>query len=210
MDGTDAPVAYLFPELCEQVRKAGANALSDPERHALIAKYLRWFRKLARAQAKRLASQGRPAEVEDVEGEAFLAASEAAQFYRPEIGVQFGTFATAWIARHFARTYDARLAVPAVGLEFPDRQVAREDGPEEAADPEPDEEGRRLLNNLPEPTRTIVRLSVFARLSPGRIADQLGMSLKDVRLELRNAAAKLGRAVAVGEAMDCMSRASGN
>jgi DNA-directed RNA polymerase specialized sigma24 family protein len=42
----------------------------------------------------------------------------------------------------------------------------------------------------------VVRLSVFDRLTPGRIAVQLDMPLKDVRLHLRNASHKLGKAAA--------------
>jgi RNA polymerase sigma factor (sigma-70 family) len=207
MDGTDAPVTDLF---CQQVQESGPNALSAPERQALVTGYLAWFRKLARQHTDKLRRRGWQLDVEDVEGEAFLAASEASMYYRAELGVKFGTFATAWIGKHFTRLYDVRLTVPTVGLEFPDRQEARGESEDIPADPEPDAEQRRFLGNLPEPTRSIVRLSVFSRLSPDQIAEQLGMPVKDVKLEQRNAAAKLGRAVGVGEAVDGMIRASGN
>jgi RNA polymerase sigma factor (sigma-70 family) len=170
----------------------------------MILSVTKWCRKLARDHCSEVGRMGRRFEVEDLESEAFLAATEAAQYWHESRGVQFITFASAWIRTHLIAVTDPRLTPQGAGIEFPERIESREDGPEEIEDAKPCEVSRRLLGNLPEPTRTIVQLSVFSRLSPGRIAMQLGIPLKDIRLHLRNAGDRLKKASAAGDGVDQM------
>lgn len=201
----------LFPELLEQVREAGPNSLSETERQRLVIGVVAWCRRLARDFAAELPRRGgRRAEVEDLEAEAFVAAAEAAAYFDPRRGVQFTTFVKPWVQTHLIAITDPRYKVEAGGMEFPERVAAREDGPTEIEADEPDADARRMLAGLPEPTRSIVRLAVFDRLTPGRIAVQLDMPLKDVRLHLRNATDKLGRGARNDDAVGLMLALSGN
>jgi RNA polymerase sigma factor (sigma-70 family) len=184
----------LFPEVLA-AKEAGPNALTEPERQALVIKVIPWCRKLARDHADELSRKGRRVEVEEVESEAFLAATDAAQYYDPRrVAAEFITFVRPWVQNHLTAVTDPRYQVQAVAIEFPERIADRDDWPAEAEPDGPDADQETQLRNLPEPTRTIVRLSVFDRLPPGRIAAQLGIALKDVRLHLRNAVGRLNRA----------------
>jgi RNA polymerase sigma factor (sigma-70 family) len=200
----------LFPELVEQAKDAGPNSLSGAERHKLVESVIGWCRKLARdfAAARRLA--GQRLEVDDIESEAFVAAAEAACYFDPRRGIQFTTYVRAWVDRHLIAVADPRYRIEAAAMEFPERVASRDDGPEEIDPPGPDADARRILGSLAEPARTIVRLSVFDRLSPGRIAAQLGMPLKDVRLHLRNSAAKLNHGSSNDAGFAAMMAAAGN
>jgi DNA-directed RNA polymerase specialized sigma24 family protein len=200
----------LFPELVEQIKEAGPNGLSEPERQALVLGVLSWCRRLARDFAGELRRKGRAVEVDDMEGEAFLAAAEAAQYYDPRRGVAFTTFVRPWVQTHLIAVTDPRYTVAAAAMEFPERVTSREDGPEEIERPGPDADARRVLGNLAEPARSVVRLSVFDGLTPGRIAVRLDMPLKDVRLHLRNAAARLGKVRETDDAVADMIAAAGN
>jgi DNA-directed RNA polymerase specialized sigma24 family protein len=217
-------MSCLFPDQVAEVRKAGPNALSEPERHKLVEKVIPWCRRLARdhATAIRLAT-GRRLEIDDLEGEAFVAAAEAAIYYDPRRGVGFTTYVRPWVQTHLTQKTDPRYTVQAAGMEFPERVADRDDGPAEVEADTPDADEARLLGNLQEPARTIVRLCVFEGLSPAQVAIQAaGMPYydhgvrrvieadKDVKLIMRNAAAKLARGVATGDAVDAMIGASGN
>jgi RNA polymerase sigma factor (sigma-70 family) len=202
--------ADLFPELAEKIKDAGPNSLTEGERQKLVVAVIPWCRKLAREHADHIRRTGRRVETEDLEAEAFVAASEAAQYFDPRRGCQFTTFVKPWVQTHLIAKTDLRYQVEAAGMEYPDRQPDRADGPEEIEPAGPTAAELRILGNLPEPTRTVVRLSVFDRLSPGRIADQLGMALKDVRLHLRNAAGRLGKVADGDNAVGAMLAASGN
>jgi DNA-directed RNA polymerase specialized sigma24 family protein len=218
----------LFPESVEQLRAAGPNALSEPERQGLVVGVIDWCRKLAHQHARKLRSKGRTPDTDNLEGEAFLAATEAAQYFDERRGVRFTTFAGAWVRTHLMSVTDDRLDVAAAPLDEPAWVEMRADGGDPAVLAEEAEEGqflraveawgeseaevpeiwRRLLGNLAGTAREAVRLLVFERLPASRIAQQLGMEVKDVRLVLRNAAARLSKARAAGDAFDRMLTAA--
>jgi hypothetical protein len=115
----DGPL--LFPELVEQVREAGPNTLTEGERQSLVVGVLNWCRKLARDFARDLRTRtGRVVDVEDMEGEAFVAATEAAQYWHASRGVAFTTFVRPWVQTHLIAVTDQRYTVPMAGMEFPD------------------------------------------------------------------------------------------
>lgn len=201
----------LFPELVDQIKEAGPNALTEAERQALVVGVVPWCRKLARQFVAAVRGKsGRKLDVEDMEAEAFLAAAEAARFFDTRRGIAFTTYVRAWVDTHLIAVTDPRYEVAAAAMEFPDRVSARDDGPEEIETPGPDADARRLLGNLNEPARTVVRLVVFDRLTVGRVAVQLDMPLKDVRLHLRNAADRLAKARGTDDAVAAMIAMSGN
>jgi RNA polymerase sigma factor (sigma-70 family) len=199
----------LFPEI-EQARRGGENTLTEPEREGLVLGVLDWCRRLARDHAETLAQCGRRPEADDLIQEAFLAATEAARYYHADRGTRFTTFVKPWVQIHLTAVTDRRLVVPMGAMEHPESVKDRDDGPEAIEPDEPDAGERRLLGNLPEPCRTIVRLSVFDGLGPDRIAAQLGLAVKDVKLMMRNGAARLGRALDSDGDFDGMAAASGN
>jgi RNA polymerase sigma factor (sigma-70 family) len=222
----------MAAELVAQARAAGPNSLTEAERQKLVLSVVDWCRKLANAHYKTLRESVRAAlDVDDLHSEAFVAATEAAEYFDPRRGIQFTTFSAAYIRTHLTGIADPRHALAARSVEsaeeFPDRAGEGEDPAalaeeaEEAAligtcerwnksEEEVRQIWRRLLSNLPEPTREIVRLLVFERQPASRIAMRLGMKAKDVRLHLRNAAKRLTKAEATGAAADVLCAASGN
>lgn len=170
------------------------NALSEPERMALVDSVKRTCAKEARAAAR-----AHPAhEFEDLEQEAWLAVVEASRRWSPDAGTKFNTYATSCIKRHLANVTTSRRGEGVTHIEgwdavaTPDRSgVDEEDAVEELTD-----EQAEALSLLGEPARTVVTLIVVNGLSPDQVAVQLDRSVKDIKLIARNAAKSLPRELA--------------
>lgn len=179
------------------------NALTEPERMALVASCKRTCAKEARA-----AASGNPAhEFEDLEQEALLACVEAARRWSPTLGTKFNTYATACIRRHLANVttkHRGEGVVHIAGWDAvvqPDREC-EDEGPEPLTDAQAEAVAR-----LGEPAATVVRLLVVDKLSPDQVATQLGRPVKDVKLIARNAAKSLPREIARASAPNLFSEA---
>lgn len=176
------------------------NDLTEAERQELAASVFALCRKMAREKAAELRDQGRRVDADELEGDAMLAAVQAAREFDPARGeryetraVKFSTFARGFIATALLASTDER-ALPRVKytdrLERLDRPGG--DGGEEDREPvEPNDGQARLLGLLHEPARTVVRLVVFEGLTPDQAAARTGRKPKDIKLILRNAAADL-------------------
>lgn len=172
------------------------NDMTREERDALILGCQNLCRKLASSAAGTVPG----ADVDDLYGEALLACVEAAATWTPDGDAKFSTFAASYIRK--------RLMGPASDQ----RREAGHARPEDwndVADPDargwggaapisPEDTDR--LAKLDEPARSAVRLVVFRGESPDRAAAQLGMSVKDLKLVLRNSAKTLIRLAAVDAA----------
>jgi RNA polymerase sigma factor (sigma-70 family) len=193
----------------ETARKRGENDLDQTARGRLVTKNIGWLRKLAGQHARQVRAAGDHCEREELESEAFVAAVEAAKFYDPDLGIRFVTYVSPWVRTALIRFTDPRAADKAGPMEFPDSVGDREDGPTEfdPRDTTPFEAG--LLRNLSPVNAQIVRLFAVDGLAPSRIAEQLDMTPKDVRLELANAARKIAEAVRRGESIDAAAAGGG-
>jgi DNA-directed RNA polymerase specialized sigma24 family protein len=135
-------------------------------------------------------------DVANLEGEALLACVEAARFWEPEGAAKFATFAQAYVQKRL-RGMAADQKKEAAAL----RQANWDLIPDELDDDEteitePTEEQEAILGALAEPMRTAVRQIVFEGLTPARVAAQMGVEVKDLKLSIRNAATALRRAKA--------------
>lgn len=181
----------LFPDA---IKRKGPNNLSVSERQTLVAGCEKWCRKLARDHAAEQGRIGRRCDVEELEGEAFLACCESAKYFDVNAGFKFITFSGTWVRTHLMAYSDPRKSVPTVGLENECFITNRDDGETEPITFEPANEAARYLENFAGVTRDVVQLSVCGQLTPDQIAVQLGMKVKDVHLHIRNALARLTRA----------------
>lgn len=185
--------ATMFPDDVI-VAKNRENTLTVAERQELAASVVGLCKTMGRDAADRLELAGRHFEAEEFEAEAMLAAVQAAREWQPDRGTKFSTFAVAFINQHFAGVTDRRYQVSLAEMEFPDhfpQREADEDAGDEPGTREPNADQLRLLNTLPEPTRSVVRLCVFDGFTPDMIAKQLHMAPKDVKLVIRNAGHRL-------------------
>lgn len=171
------------------------NQLTDSQRATLVESCLNLCRKLARKAKPEVPG----ADLEDLEGEAFLACTEAAATFAPSLSAgwecdlsaaaaKFSTFAHPFIVKRLKGLAAAQRqrSLDASGLNW---EIVPESEGEESAKPvEPTPDQLRLLDSLAEPSREAVRLVAFERISPDRAAVQLGLSVKDLKLILRNAA----------------------
>lgn len=167
------------------------NDLTPAVRQGLVEGCLNLCRKLARQSAGYVTVS----DVEDLEGEAFLACTVAATYWRPEGDAKFSTFAQSYIRERLKglASDQQRRAIHTHSADFDlmadERDDGDEDGESTADVPTPADE--ELIIKLPEQSREVVRLAVFDRLPPERIADRLGYEVKDVKLVMRNAAKEL-------------------
>lgn len=203
-------MSHLYPD-CAAGGRPVPNALSPAERQKLVVSVIPWCKKAAREQVQALERIGRAADFEELESEAYVAACQAAEFYREGKGATFLSYARTWIANRFREATDTRRTVQAGHLAcpeiVPEPELAAEDGPDTYT-PTADEE--RMLRVLDEPARTIVRMVVFEGLSPDQVALQMAGQpyyvkvkgrtvkrtvgeVKDVKLIIRNSVEALGK-----------------
>lgn len=172
------------------------NTLSEAERGHLVESCLNLCRKVARQAAARSPGE----DIDDLEGEAMLACVEAAKRWHPpapgQPAAKFSTFAQAYMQKRLkGLVADRRQELAALrGANWDLIADRGEDFADDSATYAPNENERELLSKLTEPAREAVRLVVFEGLPPDRVADQLGMSVKDVKLILRNASKALTKA----------------
>ncbi len=172
------------------------NTLSEAERGQLVESCLNLCRKVARQAAARSPGE----DIDDLEGEAMLACVEAAKRWHPpedgKPGAKFSTFAQAYMQKRLnGLVADRRQELAAMrGANWDLIADRGEDFADDSVAYAPNENERELLSKITEPAREAVRLVVFEGLPPDRVADQLGMSVKDVKLILRNAGKALTKA----------------
>jgi RNA polymerase sigma factor (sigma-70 family) len=168
-----------------------------PAQQALAAGQLRMARELAA-----IAGKGRPELAEDLESDACLSLVEAARAFRGDRGCRFQSFAyraIAWRLRNLERHerpkgYRRRSEAPRV---FSLADCRAEAEAAFASDPpggevEASEEFERLIANLPERFRDVLRLVFVDGLSQVAIAERLGISRETVRRLYVKAAQALG------------------
>lgn len=166
-----------------------ANRLSDAERNALVLSCEGLYKSLAWEAAK---AAGLLHELDDLVMDAALACVEASRAWEPGTSAKFSTYATTRIKRHLIKCVeDAKPGATAVRFanwdHVEDEAPADADG---AVRLTPEEQ--TLLGRIDHADREAVRLVVCEGLTPDRVAEQLGVEVKDVKLRLRNAAKKLG------------------
>lgn len=180
----------LFPDLFADP----VNDLSTEERNALVLRCERLCASLARG-----ALGGVPGlDADDLTQEALLVFTEAAAKWSPRLGVKFSSYVTTGVRRHLDKLVITHRSRGEVSPESWDTVPGREEvGDEEQAAAEGYTATQaEAVARLTEPMRTAVRLVLDERLSPDRIAVQLNLSTKDVKLLLRNAAHQLRRDLA--------------
>ncbi len=181
----------LFPGLFAQP----VNDLTTGERNALVLSCERLCASLARKAVGTVPG----IEVDDLTQEALLVCVEAAAKWSPRLGVKFSSYVTTGITRHMGKLVVGHRSRGTVQVETWDDLSAVQAVAEEEQEAEPEEftpEQAEAIGRLAEPMQTVVRLVLVGRLSPDRIAAQLGSTVKDVKLMLRNAAAQLRRSLA--------------
>ncbi len=156
------------------------------------------FEAMARSIARRLCPPDasrlrREQRIEDIYGEAMLAATECARGFDPDGRAKFSTVAYAYVTQRVRRVIDEqRLAsLHATGIDF--ARFSRTPGDDEPADDAApcechmSEADRELLGRLPGQMRACVALVIAGGFTPDQVATQLGMETKNVKLLLRNA-----------------------
>lgn len=182
-----------YSNLLGEVAPAKHNSLSAEERNALVLSCERMCIGIAR----KAVHGARGLDVDDLTQEAMVSCVEASKRWDPTRGVKFSSYAHKCIARDVNKIVVAHRSKGEVQSEdwdgFVDPQTAdgpttpgREFTPEQLA----------AIDRLPETARLVVRLVLDDGLSPARIADQVGLGIKDVKLVLRNAAAQLRKDLA--------------
>lgn len=166
------------------------NSLTDAQRGELVLSHEKLCRQLANKTRRKFAGNQATMSIEDLTSEAFLACVEASQYFDPNRGSKFITFATQWIQRHLSGVLTKGLAGAVVNLpgdfDQPDKSII-EDEKNECVPHEPDEETRILLGNLNEQQRAVVSGIVIDRLLPEQVAELLNIPVKDVKIIIRNA-----------------------
>lgn len=180
-------MSSLFPDADATRRE---NSLTSAERGALVVSCLPWCKRLAIQAAGGYAAVGVHVDVDDLESEAHLAATNASRFYDEARGVRFITYATNWIKTSFKAFVDGLGGLSSANTSAPD--LIPQGVAEDESEPyEPNDSESQILRVLDEPDRSIVRLVVFGDLRPEQVAVQLGIPVKDVKLRIRNAVAKV-------------------
>ncbi|HYH67430.1 MAG TPA: sigma-70 family RNA polymerase sigma factor [Urbifossiella sp.] len=172
------------------------NDLTPEERNALVVSVER----LCRGLARRALGTVLGLDVDDLTQEALVAATEAAALWKPDREVRFSTYATTAITRHLGKLVTAHrcraevqtddwvgFASPADGEEHAEGRDGHELTPQQEA----------AVARLPERSRAAVLLVIRDGLSPDQVGEQLGTSVKDVKLILRNAADQLRKDLAL-------------
>ena len=180
------------------------NKLSDELRNDLVEMVIPWCKKLASDHYRKISSDRKRFDEDELQSEAFVAACNAAKYYDEKRGVAFTTYVRQWVTTHLT-SYTSptrpinQTTLASVGIESPESVLDHDRDEDDTIcfEPvKPDVDQSRLLGYLPENTREIARLCVFEKLSPDRIALQLNIPVKDVKLHMRNAFAKLADIVA--------------
>lgn len=184
-----APDDALDARLVERVRRGDARAFDD-----LVARHMR------RAFGVAYRLMGQREDAEDLVQDAFLAALERIDTFRP------GRSFSPWFYRilvnrglNARRARSLRTTVP-----IPESAAARSPSPDRMAEQgELREELRAALASLPERQRVVVELFELEGFSGPEIAGILEISEGTVRWHLHEARRALRRALAPFEAKEC-------
>lgn len=193
----------------QQDKQRQENQLSDAERGELVLSCESLCRKLAQKAVPYDDNTSRRSQkIEDMTSEAFLACVEAAKYFEPPSpgnpskAAKFSTVATNYITKKLKRIQEDERKAAQCGTGANWDLVPEENDEEDykLVVDEPGSNDLKILGSLAEPARSVVRLMVFEKVPPDRVATQLGMETKDVKLIVRNSIRALAKAkAALGE-----------
>jgi RNA polymerase sigma factor (sigma-70 family) len=182
----------LFPTLVPPRE----NSLTTEERNALVMTCER----LCHSIARRVGSGVPGIDLEDLGQEALVACVEAAKRWHPDQGTKFSTYATPCIERHLTSLTTRVRCEATVHMDSWESvtdprslEVAEEGSGETDLALTPEQQV--AMDRLPDQSRVAVTL-VLQGLAPDRIAERLGIAVKDAKLILRNAEKQLRKDLA--------------
>lgn len=176
------------------------NTLSDDERGKLAESVMGWARDLANRHASIVRETGDQVDADGLFGDALVAIVEASKWFDPRRGTKFTTFCTPYVVQALKQSTDPRRAVRFEGTTCPERSTIDEHDAEERAEPLPLSKRQEILLGALSPSaREVVELVSRQGLSIDQVAEQQGRPVREVQLDLRNAAKTLAVRVVADE-----------
>lgn len=173
------------------------NTLTKAEQDKLVTDNIGLARKLAKEAGKLDPDSDR----ENLYGEAMLLLTQSSRKWDPANGTPFVGFAANYVRERLKGMVKDGLRQRAgasvlrnVDFSSVGRSAADPDAAEPVYGRRPDAYDTELLASLDEHSRGIVAAIAFEGCSPEQVAVRFGMSVKDVKLVVRNVAPALQRA----------------